>query len=74
METWQRIHIFKNKDEIFLVTGETKAAVLGKIIDQHDASMPAAHVHPKSGNLLFLIDREASVKLDKEWGGLVKTR
>jgi 6-phosphogluconolactonase len=59
---------------IFLVTGETKAAVLRKIIDQHDASMPAAHVHPKSGNLLFLIDREASVKLDKERGGLRKTR
>ncbi len=48
---------------IFFVTGENKAPVLKKIIAGDDPSLPASMVRPKSGNLLFVIDRGASSQL-----------
>jgi 6-phosphogluconolactonase len=48
---------------IFFVTGANKAPVLKKIIAGDDPSLPASMVQPKSGNLLFVIDREASSQL-----------
>jgi 6-phosphogluconolactonase len=48
---------------IFLVEGKNKAPVLRKIISREDPLLPASMVQPKSGNLLFLIDREASSQL-----------
>ncbi len=48
---------------IFLVTGENKAPVLKKIIAGRDPSLPASMVRPRSGNLLFVIDRKASSRL-----------
>ena len=48
---------------IFFVRGENKAFVLKKIIGGDDPSLPASMVQPRSGNLLFVIDREASSQL-----------
>ena len=48
---------------IFFVRGENKAFVLKKIIGGDDLSLPASMVQPRSGNLLFVIDREASSQL-----------
>jgi 6-phosphogluconolactonase len=48
---------------IFFVRGENKAPVLKKIIGGDDLSLPASMVQPRSGNLLFVIDREASSQL-----------
>jgi 6-phosphogluconolactonase len=48
---------------IFFVRGENKAFVLKKIIGGDDPSLPASMVQPISGNLLFVIDREASSQL-----------
>jgi 6-phosphogluconolactonase len=48
---------------IFLVEGKNKAPVLRKIMNREDPLLPASMVQPKSGNLLFLIDREASSQL-----------
>jgi 6-phosphogluconolactonase len=48
---------------IFLVTGEKKAPVLKKITAGDDPSLPASMVRPRSGNLLFVIDRRASSQL-----------
>lgn len=47
---------------IFFVTGANKAPVLKKII-AGDVSLPASLVQPRSGKLLFVIDREASSQL-----------
>jgi 6-phosphogluconolactonase len=51
------------KHILFLVVGKNKAFVLQKIIDQEDTSLPASMVHPNKGNLIFVIDREASSQL-----------
>lgn len=48
---------------IFFVTGEDKAAVLKKVIDGKNSSLPASMVQSRSGNLLFVIDREAGSQL-----------
>jgi 6-phosphogluconolactonase len=48
---------------IFFVKGKNKAPVMRKIIKREGPSLPASMVQPKSGNLLFLIDREAASQL-----------
>ena len=48
---------------IFFVTGANKAPVLKKIIAGDDPSLPASLVRPTTGNLLFVIDREAGSQL-----------
>ena len=48
---------------IFFVRGANKAPVLKKIIAGDDPSLPASMVRPRSGKLLFVIDREASSQL-----------
>ncbi len=48
---------------IFFVRGKNKAPVLKKIVAGNDSSLPASMVQPRSGNLLFVIDREASSQL-----------
>lgn len=48
---------------IFFVTGANKAPVLKKIIAGDDPPLPASMVQPRSGNLLFVIDREAGSEL-----------
>jgi 6-phosphogluconolactonase len=50
----QSVHV------IFIVKGKNKAPILKKIIGREDPLLPASMVQPKSENLLFLVDREAS--------------
>jgi len=50
---------------IFFVRGKNKAPVLKKILARDDPSLPASMVQPRSGNLLFVIDREASSQLSE---------
>ena len=51
------------KHILFLVVGKNKAPALQKIIDKEDTSLPASMVHSKKGNVIFVIDREASSQL-----------
>jgi len=51
------------KTIIFLVTGKNKAEVLEKVIYKKDSTLPASLVAPKMGNLIFLLDLEASSQL-----------
>ncbi len=44
----------------FLVSGRRKRAVMRKLQQGHDRTLPAAMVKPEAGNLLFLLDREAA--------------
>jgi 6-phosphogluconolactonase len=48
---------------MFLVSGKNKAAILEKVIKDKDPSLPASHVKPRNGKLVFLIDLEASSRL-----------
>ncbi len=48
---------------IFFVRGKDKAPILKKIIARDDPSLPASMVQPRTENLLFVIDREASSQL-----------
>jgi 6-phosphogluconolactonase len=48
---------------VFFVSGKNKAAVLERILNQRNGSLPASMVKPKGGNLMFLIDREANSQL-----------
>jgi len=47
---------------IFLVNGPKKADIVKRIVEE-DTNLPAAQVVPTNGELLFLLDREASQKL-----------
>jgi 6-phosphogluconolactonase len=53
------------KHVVFLVTGGKKAAILKDVIVKRNPSLPASMVNPIGGNLMFLIDREASSALSK---------
>ncbi len=44
----------------FLVSGRRKRAVMRKLRQGHDRTLPAAMVKPEGGSLLFLMDREAA--------------
>jgi len=45
---------------IFLVTGQRKRAVIKKIREGRDTTLPASMINPKRGRLLFLMDKEAA--------------
>jgi 6-phosphogluconolactonase len=51
---------------IFLVTGESKAEMVARIIEKKDGydKLPAAMVHPENGELIWLLDEQAACKLD----------
>jgi 6-phosphogluconolactonase len=55
--------INRARNVVFFVSGKNKAAVLERILNQRNASLPASMVKPKKGNLMFLIDREANSEL-----------
>ena len=40
---------------IFLVTGESKTAILQQVIREKDLQLPATHVAPVSGNLMYFL-------------------
>jgi 6-phosphogluconolactonase len=47
---------------LFLVTGRDKAEMLRRVHIEGDESLPASHVHPGDGELLWLVD-------DAAWAG-----
>lgn len=50
---------------IFLVTGESKAEMVARIIEKKEGweELPAAKVHPTNGELIWLLDEKAAMKL-----------
>jgi 6-phosphogluconolactonase len=58
--------INRAKQVVFLVSGKTKAAVLEKVVNKKDPSLPASMVNPGKGKLLFLSDLEAGSQLSEE--------
>jgi len=58
--------VINNSDAIrFLVTGESKADILKKIIEEKKEIYPAEFINPLNGNLNYYVDEEASSLLDK---------
>jgi 6-phosphogluconolactonase len=57
------------RNVLFFVSGKNKAAVLARILNQRNGSLPASMVKPRSGNLIFLIDRKANSQLGSEKDG-----
>jgi len=51
---------------IFLAAGKRKAEIVSRVILEKNRLLPASRIHPVAGDLIFLLDREAGVKL----GGL----
>ena len=60
--------INNGENVMFLASGKNKAAVLEKVIKDKDTALPAVRVSPRSGNLVFLIDLEASSRLSLSKG------
>ncbi|GAB4455405.1 MAG: 6-phosphogluconolactonase [Anaerolineales bacterium] len=52
----------------FMVTGEKKASTLAEVLSgRYDPErLPAQRIHPKDGELLWLVDEEAAGKLPRE--------
>jgi 6-phosphogluconolactonase len=50
---------------LFLVSGEKKAPVLKRVIEDRDPALPASLVHPVPGRLIFGADRPAASRLGK---------
>lgn len=48
------------RNVIFLVSGENKAEVIKKILEEGDRMLPAARVTPDRANLFFLMDEKAA--------------
>jgi len=50
---------------VFIVTGESKAEMVARIIEKKDGyeNLPASMVHPEYGELLWLLDDKAAMKL-----------
>ena len=52
--------INNSENIVFLVTGEKKSGTLLEVLERPDGNLPASHVQPNAGNLLFLVDKPAS--------------
>ncbi|MBE0572530.1 MAG: 6-phosphogluconolactonase [Ignavibacteriaceae bacterium] len=64
--------VINNSDAIrFLVTGESKADILKKIIEEKKEIYPAEFINPLNGNLNYYVDEEASSLLDKRMISLI---
>ncbi|GBD97324.1 MAG TPA: 6-phosphogluconolactonase [Nitrospirae bacterium] len=57
--------INNSKNIVFLATGENKAEVIKKVIEEEDGSLPAAMVKPQTGKLIFLLDEAAGSLLSR---------
>lgn len=53
---------------VFLVSGRPKARILRAVMEDESGRYPAARVSPRSGNLLWLVDREAASMSRQEKG------
>jgi len=58
---------------LFLVTGPTKSDVVKNVMTKLDAGLPAQRVRPKSGNLIWLLDRQAASGIQSEAAALRET-
>ena len=56
--------INNSKNIIFLATGENKAGIIKKVIEEN-TSLPAAMVKPQTGKLIFLLDEAAGSLLSR---------
>ncbi|MDY6953444.1 MAG: 6-phosphogluconolactonase, partial [Thermodesulfobacteriota bacterium] len=54
------------REIVFLVSGKGKAAVTGAIFDQSSTGLPAQRVQPTKGRVVWLIDDQAALLLDKK--------
>lgn len=50
---------------IFLVSGRTKAGILGEVLAKGETRYPAQQVDPISGQLFWLVDRDAASRIPK---------
>lgn len=53
----------------FLVTGPDKARILKAVMEDESGRYPAGMVSPRSGNLVWFVDREAASALEGDAGG-----
>jgi 6-phosphogluconolactonase len=44
----------------FIVTGKQKAGIVKRVIEEHDAALPATLVQPTKGELVFVLDTDAA--------------
>jgi 6-phosphogluconolactonase len=51
---------------IFVVTGERKAAIVKRVIEERQVVFPAAMVEPLNGTLMFVLDAEAASLMSKK--------
>jgi 6-phosphogluconolactonase len=51
---------------IFVVTGQSKAAIVKRVISESGSGFPAARVEPSDGTLLFVADSEAALLMSKK--------
>lgn len=55
--------INRGKHILWVVTGKEKAAVLKRILEDKERTLPASRVVPGRGNFVFLLDQEAGAQL-----------
>jgi 6-phosphogluconolactonase len=55
--------INQGRQVFFLVTGTAKAGTVLRVVEEEDLSLPAALVHPGSGPVVMLLDRDAGALL-----------
>ncbi|HMK49187.1 MAG TPA: 6-phosphogluconolactonase [Thermodesulfovibrionales bacterium] len=48
------------RNVLFLVSGEEKALILKRVLEEQDLSLPASLVRPNNGRVIFLVDRKAA--------------
>jgi 6-phosphogluconolactonase len=51
---------------LFMVSGENKAEVVKKIIEDRDPGLPASGVQPAYGNLHWFLDRAVGSRLSRQ--------
>lgn len=51
---------------LFIVAGGGKAGVVKRVVEERDPALPASHVEARSGEVLFLCDREAASQLSAD--------
>lgn len=54
------------RNVVFLVSGKKKAGVAKSVLEDRDKGLPAAQVHPVSGNMVWILDRDAASLLPQE--------
>jgi 6-phosphogluconolactonase len=51
---------------VFIVSGKTKASILGEVLKDGQLHYPAQHIVPSSGQLLWLVDKDAASHVPTE--------